>query len=280
MSREAIAAALGVAEVRLSELSGGCVGEVYLVETPDGERLVAKVDQGGGGSLDVEGYMLDYLRQHSELPVPAVRHSEPALLVMEWLPGRNGGGGAEEHAAGLLADLHGISSDKYGLERDTRIGGLHQSNTPSGSWVRFFAEQRLLHMGRQAFDAGCLDAGTMGRVEELAGKLDRWIDEPGAPSLLHGDVWSGNVLSEGRTITGFLDPAIYYGHPEVELAFVALFSTFGARFFSVYGERRPSGPGFMDERRFLYQVYPLLVHVRLFGGGYLGQLRSVLNRFL
>ena len=280
MNREAIAEALGVAEVRLSELSGGCVGDVYLVETPGGERLVAKVDEGAGGSLDVEGYMLDYLRRHSELPVPAVRHSEPALLVMEWLPGRIGRGDAEEHAASLLADLHGISSEEYGLERDTRIGGLHQSNTRSESWVRFFAEQRLLPMGRQALDAGRLDSGTMARVEELAGKLDRWIAEPDAPSLLHGDVWSGNVLSDGRTITGFLDPAIYYGHPEVELAFVALFSTFGERFFSAYGERRPIGAGFMEERRLLYHVYPLLVHVRLFGGGYLGQLRSILKRFL
>jgi fructosamine-3-kinase len=280
VSAEAIAAALGVERVRLSGLSGGCVGEVYAVETSEGERLVAKVDQSAGGALDVEGYMLDYLGQHSALPVPAVRHADPSLLVMEWLPGSSGGGGAEDHAAGLLADLHGVQAEKFGLQRATLIGGLHQPNPQVGSWVEFFAEHRLLEMAGQAFAAGRLDQGTMGQVEALAGRVEKWLAEPDAPSLLHGDVWSGNVLSEGKKVTGFVDPAIYYGHPEVELAFITLFSTFGKRFFAVYGERRGIAAGFWEERRDLYNLYPLLVHVRLFGGGYVGQVQGILRRFL
>ncbi len=264
--------------MRLTGMSGGCVGEVYLVDTPDGERLVAKVDDAAGGALDVEGYMLQYLGEHSGLPVPAVRHAEPSLLVMEWLPGSTGGRGAEEHAAELLADLHGVSEEKCGLNRDTLIGGLHQPNPRTESWVSFFGEHRLLEMGRQALDAGRMGDSTMRRLEEVVGKLGRWLDEPEAPSLLHGDIWSGNVLSEGKRITGFLDPAVYYGHPEVELAFITLFSTFGERFFAAYGERRPIAPGFMEERRDLYNLYPLLVHVRLFGGGYLGQVQGILKR--
>lgn len=266
---------------RAEPLSGGCVGEVCLLHFPGGERLVAKVAEPDDRGLDLEAYMLRYLAERTRLPVPRVCHSGPGLLLMEHLPGSTGAGGeAEEHAAELLAELHGIEGEAFGHERDTVIGGLPQPNPWADSWLEFFARHRLLAMGRQALDAGRLDSGTFADVERVAGRLSEWLVEPTRPSLLHGDVWSGNLLSRGGRITGFLDPAIYHGHPEVELAFTTLFATFGDRFFSAYAGYRPLDAEFFSLRRHVYNLYPLLVHVRLFGGGYTGQVRSVLKRLL
>lgn len=278
---EAVGRQLGRRPELVEPLTGGCVGEVWLLHFPDGERLVAKVEEIGAGALELEGYMLRYLAERSRLPVPRVHHAGPGLLVMQHLAGSTGAGGfAEEHAAELLAELHEIRAEAFGHERDTLIGGLPQANPWTASWLEFFARHRLLAMGRQALDAGRLDSRTFADLERAAGRLDRWLTEPPRPSLLHGDVWSGNVLSRGGRITGFLDPAIYHGHPEVELAFTTLFATFGDRFFAAYRERRPLEAEFFSLRRHVYNLYPLLVHVRLFGGGYLGQVRSVLKRLL
>jgi fructosamine-3-kinase len=109
----------------------------------------------------------------------------------------------------------------------------------------------------------------LARVEKLCGQLDRWITAPDAPRLIHGDMWTGNVLVKGGRIAAFVDPALYYADPEIELAFATLFGTFGDSFFRRYGELRPIRPGFFEARRGLYNLYPLLVHVRLFGGSYL-----------
>ncbi len=276
--QELLTEALGQAPSSVSPLGGGCVGEVYLVTTRGDDKLVAKVDRSRTGKLDVEGYMLEYLAPH--LPVPKVLHASPNLLVMEWLPGgqifdRH----AQEHAAQLLASLHGVMRDLCGLSRDTLIGGLHQPNPETYSWVSFFAEHRLVHMARTAHDHGRLDANTLLRVQRLAERLGEWIDEPGQLSLLHGDVWSGNVLAQGSRITGFLDPAIYFGHPEVELAFLTMFQTFGEAFFAAYSAERPIAEGFTEQRCHLYNLYPYLVHTRLFGGSYLRGVERILCMF-
>ncbi len=271
---------LGQQPLRLSPLSGGCVGEVYRADLPDGQAVVVKVDSGDHAVLDREGWMLRYLAAHSALPVPEVLHSARDLLVMRFLPGRSSfDDRAEADAARLLADLHAISAPAYGLDQDTLIGGLHQPNPWTSSWLDFFREQRLLFMARTACDAGRLPARTLGRIEKLAGKLDRWLDEPPAPALIHGDVWSGNVLAQNGRITGFVDPAIYYADPEMELAFITLFHTFGDVFFRRYDELFGIRPGFWQVRRDLYNLYPLLVHVRLFGGGYVGSVQRILTQF-
>lgn len=119
----------GVGLENIGPLSGGCIGEVYRVRLSDGQSVVAKVDGSSRPKLGIEGYMLRYLADNSELPVPVVLHSEPGFLLMRYLPGRNRfSPAAQEDAAELLAALHNISSEQYGLERDTLIGGLHQPN--------------------------------------------------------------------------------------------------------------------------------------------------------
>ncbi|RME83397.1 MAG: fructosamine kinase [Caldilineae bacterium] len=278
--RQQLCDILGAEPAAIGPLSGGCVGEVYRIDMKDGRRFVAKVDHSAHPILGREAYMLTYLATRSRLPVPAVIHGSDSLLVMEYLPGASRfSPAAEAHAATLLADLHSIRAPQYGLEEDTLIGGLHQPNDRTDSWLEFFRDRRLLFMGRMALDAGRLPARIYDRLERLAARLDRWLTDPAPPSLIHGDVWTTNVLAHGDKITGFLDPALYYADPEIELAFITLFHTFGSTFFARYAELHPIRPGFWEERRDLYNLYPLLVHVRLFGAGYVGSVDRILTCF-
>ena len=272
--RRAVAAALGAAPISAAPLRGGDIADVHKIEMPDGATYVVK---SGGGGFEVEAWMLRELARH--LPVPKVVHATPDMLIIEYLA--SGGAldaAAERHAADLLAALHGASADAFGLDRDTLIGGLTQPNPWTPSWCEFFRDQRLLYMARQALAAGRLANATMARIEKLAARLDQWIGEPAAPSLIHGDMWTGNVLVSGGRISGFVDPAIYYADPEIELAFSTLFGTFADAFFARYGELRPIRAGFFEVRRDLYNLYPLLVHVRLIGGGYAMRVDSVLDK--
>ena len=272
-----IEAATGRRPGRMSALSGGCIAEIYKVELDGAGPVVAK----RGSLLDLEGWMLDYLAEKSDLPVPRVIAAELDLLIMSHIETAGGlNADAERHAADLLAALHEVRGSAFGLERDTLIGGLHQPNGEAENWVDFFRDRRLLHMAREALDAGRLPAAAMSGVEAVAARLETWIDPPAFPSLIHGDMWGGNVLCRNGRIAGFVDPAIYHADPEMELAFSTLFGTFGDAFFARYRERRPLAPGFFEVRRDLYNLYPLLVHVRLFGGSYVGQVARIVDRLV
>ncbi len=271
---------MGIGAVELSPLSGGCVGQVYGVRLADGLNVVVKTDNGSRPSLHIEGYMLRYLKDNSQLPIPKVWYSSPQLLIMSRLAGDSiFNKASQEDAAELLAHLHQVKGPAYGLERATLIGGLHQPNPWTDSWLDFFVEQRLLHMGQVCVHKERFSSEFLARLRRLCEGIGEWLIEPEQPSLIHGDMWTGNILAKGGCITGFVDPAIYYASPEIELAFSTLFGTFGEWFFSRYQEINPIEPGFFEERRDIYNLYPLLVHVRLFGGSYVSSVDRTLRRF-
>ena len=278
--RREIETAVSQKVIDIAPLSGGCIGQVYRVRLADGETVVVKADDGKSPKLDIEGRMLQYLHDHSDLPVPQVFYTQPNLLIMAYLQGDSYfSPSAQEHAAELLATLHNTSAPAFGLEWDTLIGGLHQPNQPMDSWLDFFRERRLLYMAEEGVRSGRLPTTVLSRLESFCGQLDRWLHEPKRPSLIHGDVWTTNVLAVNNQITGFVDPAIYYADPEIELAFTTLFGTFGDAFFRRYQEIRPLPDGFFDTRKDIYNLYPLLVHVRLFGGSYVTSVERTLRRF-
>jgi fructosamine-3-kinase len=274
---------LGSAVVEAGSLPVGFGLTGLTLKLADGRRLAVKARQGVGSgkpSLELEAYMLGELARLSDLPVPLVHHAEPDLLVMDFIA-HDGGGitrSVERHAGELIANLHATRREGFGYERDTLIGPLAQPNPKSPRWVPFFRDQRLLFMARQAHAEGSLPSTMLGRIERLAERIGGYLIEPAFPSLLHGDLWTGNVLVRGDRIAGFVDPAIYCGHPEIELAFATLFATFGEAFFEAYECLMKLEPGFHEERRDIYNLYPLLVHVRLFGSGYLARIDATLGR--
>ncbi|ODR98798.1 hypothetical protein AUC68_06240 [Methyloceanibacter methanicus] len=273
---------LGAEVVRLEPLSVGfgLTGAVALLS--DGRRLAVKARQSDsqrGTDLALEGAMLADLARLSDLPVPHVHAAAADVLVMDFID--NDGGritpDVERDAATLIARLHATPRPYFGYERDTLIGPLHQPNPRGEAWVPFFRDHRLLHMARAARDEGALPPSLHDRLERLADDLGAYLTEPPFPSLLHGDLWTGNVLVKGNRIAGFIDPAIYFGHPEIELAFTTMFGTFGRAFFEAYEDMMPLEPGFHEVRKDIYNLYPTLVHVRLFGGSYVAAVDSTLK---
>lgn len=276
---DAVEAALGRRPTAARPLPGGCIAEVLRLDFDDGgEPVVAKRAPEGG--LATEAYMLGVLAQRSELPVPTVLHPGDDLLVMSFVDGDTGlSDDAERDAAHHVAALHAVRGESFGLERDTLIGPLHQPNPRETGWIDFFREHRLRYMADRALDSGNLSARQRGTVERLAGKLERYLEEPAHPALIHGDLWGGNVLARDGRIAGFVDPAVYHAHPEIELAFSTLFGTFGRAFFERYAELAELRPGFFEARRDIYNLYPLLVHATLFGAGYAAQVERIAGRF-
>lgn len=276
--RERVAAALD-AEVRaLVPLDGGEIGAVYRVDLPD-RPAVAKT---GPTDLTVEARMLDHLAERSPLPVPAVLRADPDLLLLEHLPGDTGlNAGAERHLADLLADTHAVAPARgaFGFPFETLCGELAQPNPWTDSWAAFYREHRVLHAADAAREAGRLPPALDDRVRALAGRFEDLLREPAAPALLHGDLWTENVLRADGRVTGVLDPACYYGHPEVELAYARWTGTVGDPFLERYRERAGIQDRFR-EREPLYRLYPLLVHAWTFDAErYREGLRSVCARF-
>lgn len=258
----------------LIELDGGEVGTVYRLDFADRASVVAKV---GDTPLTVEARMLRSLAAESDLPVPTVYDATDDLLFMAYVEGDGAFTPAvERDIADHLAALHDVTAERSGFPFDTLSGPYRLPNPWTDSWVEFFREHRLLDAAEAAATEGTLPPGDAERVDALAADLEAILREPDAPALVHGDVWRENVVVRDGAVRAFLDPAVYYGHPEVELAYVALFDSFGDAFFDRYADRRGIEDGFFETRATAYGVFPLLEHVRYFGRDYLPRLRESL----
>lgn len=276
-TQKEIETALGRKIASIAPLSAANNAQIYRLMLDDKNVVVAKVAEHG---LDIEAFMLGYLREKSKLPVPAVHYSNEHVIIMEYVPSHGTPDSrAARHAAELLSELHKVRAPLYGLERDTLVGSLPQPNTQSSDWAAFFGEHRLMHMAREALRENKIDAKMAKQIEKIVSRLPALLKDAAPPSLVHGDIWGGNVLAGMGRITAFLDPAIYYADPEVELAFIRLFNTFDDTFFARYNEISPIRAGFFEERADLYNIYPLLVHTRLFGASYARKAQKIIDRF-
>ncbi|WP_115863709.1 fructosamine kinase family protein [Halorussus litoreus] len=263
--RHAVAEALEAAPAESVELDGGEVGQVRKVALADGRSVVAKT---GDTPLSVEAFMLEFLGDRG-LPVPEVLHHDDDLLVMEYVEGDGDlTPAAERDAARHLAALHEESpagtSASYGFPKDTLSGAYRQPNPWTDSWIAFYRDHRLLFVAERAREEGSLSEELFDRLESLAADLDAWLPDSPPSSLVHGDAWANNLVVRGDEVRAFLDPACYFGHAEVELAY-ADFVGFGDAFFETYEAERGVDAGYDQGRRDVYQLYPLLEHLRYFG---------------
>ncbi len=267
---------------QVESLSGGKISQVLRIDFASGEPLVAKIrDQSQDFAHDftIEAYMLRYLRQHSDLPVPEVHYAASDLLLMEYIEGESEWDrDSLRHLGELMAGCHRVIGPAYGLERDTLIGALPQPNPLTHSWIAFFREQRLGYISDLARSTGCLPAEFERRLRLIAENLDQFLIEPGEPALIHGDMWRTNVLVRAGKVVAIIDPALYYAHREVELAYMLLFDSIGDEFFSAYHNILPIDEAFFSLRRHVYNLYPLVIHLIYFGDRYLAPLDETLTR--
>jgi len=176
-----------------------------------------------------------------------------------------------------LAQIHRIRGRLFGLHRDNYMGSLPQSNEESDSWSSFFIKRRLQPQVQRAQNAGLLDSKSVKAFELLYKNLQDLLPEE-EPALLHGDLWSGNLITNSDGGPCLIDPAVYYGNREVDLAMTRLFGGFSQEFYDAYHEAFPLPPNDFD-RVDLYNLYPLLVHLNLFGSSYLPGIKATLRRF-
>jgi fructosamine-3-kinase len=280
VTQQRLSELLGYEVSDLKYLSNGQIGDIYKAQL-DHRTVVIKTSTSDKRDLLIESKMLQDLGA-TGLCVPQVIASSQEALIMEYLEPSNAiAYDREIEAAKALAALHQVCNESrmYGYYYDTTIASFVQKNEQTQyNWALFLGQMRLLPMAKVCYDRGALSSSHIERVETLCSSLYRRIDMAEiTPSLLHGDVWSGNVIYAKRGVC-FIDPAIYFGDREMELAFIHLFHTFGKRFFDAYHHIHPLSEDFFETKLPLYQIYPLLVHVALYGSSYLGELEERLQR--
>lgn len=233
------------------------------------------------GMFEAEARGLRLLYEADAIRIPRVigtgRRVPWQFIIMEFISGANRARNFWDLLGRQLASLHRTTRQSYGLDHDNYIGSLRQLNTPRDSWVEFFINQRLQVQLKLAADTRRIGPSVLKRFEQLYTRLPGiLVDEP--PSLLHGDLWGGNLIVDEKGEPVLIDPAVYYGNREIDLAMTTLFGGFDERFYAAYNEAFATASG-LAERLDIYNLYPLLVHVNLFGEGYLGQVDAILRAY-
>lgn len=263
-------------------VSGGSINQAVKITSGKGNFFLKWNRSAPDDFFEKEADGLRLLKSAgAELRIPDVIASgrpvngQPGFLLMEYIEeGRNG----DSFAFGAeLAKLHQTTAPQFGLETDNYIGSLPQSNRMHDDWPSFFSEERIIPQLNMAFGSGKMDQSLFANWDRLASKLDELL-APAKPSLIHGDLWGGNYLFDSSGKAALIDPAVYYGHPEMDLAFSKMFGSFSGDFYEGYESVTPLEPGFSD-RIPIYNLYPLLVHVNLFGGHYTSQAAQLLKKY-
>lgn len=259
-------------------VGGGCINQGTRLKTSAGRSFFLKVNPSAPHDVFAcEAHGLKALRDAGGPTVPQVFLVGERFLLLEDL---NPAPPRKEYWALFgrqLAALHRNVQKRFGFDEDNYIGSTPQPNAWDEDGWRFFAERRLLYQARLAHDRGCLSAQDLKCVARLATRLNELIPEqPG--SLLHGDLWSGNAISDRHGGPAMIDPAAHYGWREAELGMTSLFGGFPEAFYAAYEQAWPLEPGWRERLR-IYNLYHLLNHVNLFGGGYLSSVKAILARF-
>ncbi|MCE7029190.1 fructosamine kinase family protein [Jiella avicenniae] len=260
---ERAAGLLGGKLASAADFAGGSLSSVEFVRLEDGREMLVK----SGPSPKAEARMLRAIRA-AGVPAPEVFAADDAVLAIERLADDGGLSTAWADLGRVVRKLHETTGEAYGWPDDYAFGRLAIGNASSDDWPRFYAENRLLAAARGT------GADVERRVEALCGRLGDLLPSRPKPSLLHGDLWSGNVLASNGRISGLIDPACYHGDGEVDLAMLGLFASPTSAFFDAYG---PLAAGHR-ERAPVYTLWPALVHLNLFGPGYRGMVEGCLAK--
>ena len=266
-------------------VSGGCIADSRKLVMNSGRVFFLKqVLDGSSGTFESEVRGLEELRKAGAVLVPEVVAHGLDYMLLEWIEERKESADSCMEELGFqFAKLHHFSGEIFGFPEDNYLGDSLQSNSPSknGSinWPTFYVENRLQFQAGLAKKNGYATPELRSLLELLYNKIPELLSgTEDKPSLLHGDLWSGNYLIDKNGRPWLIDPAVYYGHREADLAMTSLFGGFSKTFYSAYESAFPLVPGY-PEREPLYHLYHLLNHLNLFGTGYYGQVLSILRRY-
>lgn len=261
----------------VSAVGGGDVAESHRVTLADGRIVFAKTHRDAPPYFfETEAVGLEWLGESGHVNVPKVMAVEPGLLVLDWIHEGRASPSTEADLGRSLARLHRSGAPSFGRQDRMTTGSRRLPNEPCMTWAEFYAKNRLLPLARLAADAGALRETTIAGMVELADRLDQFgaVDE--GPSRLHGDLWAGNRLVDGRGNNWLIDPAAHGGHREFDLAMMRLFSGFGENCFDAYEAEYPLADGW-QARVSLHQLAPLAVHAIKFGGAYVAATERALD---
>lgn len=268
-----------------TRVSGGDINDAFELVLDDGQHVFLKSNARAPLAMfAAEARGLAFLEQARALRIPRVlacsaEHEQPSFLLLEFVHSARPRAGFDEELGRGLAELHRSSAPSFGLDHSNFIGRLAQTNRERSTWAEFYRAERLEPQLRAAIEAGHAPNALARDFERLFRRLPELVGEPEPPARLHGDLWGGNLHVDERGAPCLIDPAVYGGHREMDLAMMQLFGGFGARVFSAYAEAFPLTDGH-GERVQLCQLYPLLVHVNLFGASYVESVRRALARYL
>ena len=260
-------------------VSGGSINAAWRVRLTDGRVVFVKHHaRAPANFFAAEAAGLQCLTTQDCIAIPDVLAVNETHLVLQWMDSASRRADFDRQLGARLAALHKTTRPRFGFETDNFCGLTPQPNPWTADGHVFFRDARLLYQGTLARQRGLLPKGDLQRLERLCEKLEALIpDQPAV--LIHGDLWSGNVISDAQGEPVLIDPAAHYGWAEAELAMTRLFGGFGEDFYRSYAENSPGLAPDWEERIPLYNLYHLLNHLNLFGGGYLGAVQAVLHRF-
>ncbi|MDC6350659.1 fructosamine kinase family protein [Zeaxanthinibacter sp. PT1] len=272
---------LGTAVKRTDHIRGGDIGKAFLVETTEDRYFCKIYEQDKGYEMAAaEQTGLDYIRRTNTINTPRVlacsSYLNKGILVLEYIEAGKPSKKAIELLGQQLAGMHRVSQPDFGLESANFIGSLPQDNRQEKNWAQFYVNRRLVPQLQLALEKELLLPGDVPTVSRLESAIYPYMDNV-QPSLLHGDLWSGNYMISTDGQPFLVDPAVYRGHAEVDLAMSRLFGAFPAEFYSAYEAMRPVEPG-IDIRQDWYQLYYLLMHLNVFGSSYRSSVMQILQR--
>lgn len=265
--------------------SGGCINSTYLIELKSGKSFFIKANSSAPSDMfREEARGLLALADNFPLKVPAPlalgKEGSRDFLIMENIRSASESSDFWPNFGHALAQMHKRKGPSvYGFGSDNYIGSTRQINDQLVCWTDFFCEKRLMYQLELASAKKLADAYIIQGVEKICNKIRSLLPEPEYPSLLHGDLWSGNYLTDEEGQAALIDPAVYFGHREADLAMTELFGRFNSIFYSAYNEVYPLEKSYR-ERKDLYNLYHMLNHLNLFGTSYLGSVKSIISAYL